>query len=127
MSKWILITLLAIGFTMASTGFNPVQAQIGYSYGPAPHCHGHHGHGHSSGYRTGYAPYGYGVPPVYGSSLGGYYSAPGLSFSRSTFYSGGIVPSPYGLGVGGLGVGGYSNYYGYRPQTLPRVQLRVGF
>ncbi len=123
MSKWILISCMALGLAIAGTGADSAHAQHGYVYGPAPHCHSHHGHGYPSGYRAGYSPYGYGVSGGYGygSSYGSYYGSPGLSISRSTYYSGGLVPTPYGVGVGG-----YSNY-GYRPNTLPRVQLRIGF
>ncbi|MEZ6082060.1 MAG: hypothetical protein R3C09_18205 [Pirellulaceae bacterium] len=119
MSKYTSIACLAVALALVGMGAQEAKAQHGH--------HGHHGHfghhGHHGGFR-GYGAHfgGYGRLPVYG--YGSYY-APGLSFSRSSYYSGGSFPSTLGP-FGGLG--GYGNYgYLSHQPAAPRVRLRIGF
>ncbi len=77
-------------------------------------------------YSTGYRAYSLGYAPV-----GGYY-APGLSL-RSGVGLNYIAPGPaayYGYGRNPYALGGYYGSPGfgaYGRQSLPRVQLRIGF
>ena len=100
----------------------------GAGYG-APGCHGHNaGYG---GYGAGYGGYGGGYVSQYQTSIvpvypGGIYQS--YSFGGSPFggYSNyGQIGSPLG-GNYGAGYGGGNYGYGHR-NTLPRVQLRIGF
>ena len=129
MSKWLLVSCLSIGMLMSGVGLSSAYADHGRGgYGGQP-GHGHHPHcGYGGqavqygsvglGYGVGYAPYGY----------SSYYARPGISVSRSSYYSGGLYAPPV-VPVSPYGLSGYRNY-GYRGssvRTLPRVQLRIGF
>ncbi len=110
---------------------------------PAPAAKADHGHGGYSGYGGGYgAPscnggFGYGS---YNGGYGGGYGGGNAQYQTAIIpvYPGGIYQS---YSFGGSPIGGYSNYgqigssfnarqygagYGHR-NTLPRVQLRIGF
>lgn len=124
MSKYMSIACLAVALALVGMGVQEAQAQHGRGGHRQHGGYGHHGgHGHHGGNRAIYGGY-YGGLPVYGAGYGSYY-APGLSLSRSSYYSGGSFPStlgPYG------GLGGYGNYgYLSHQPAPPRVQLRIGF
>jgi hypothetical protein len=123
MRNIVLASCLAIGLMMSSVGQNTAQADHGYGY-RAPSC----GYGQGGGFR-GYSA-GYGLyPSAFGAPGLGVYSRSGYSAARFGYPSafGGygrgfapvVVAPVYGYGVG------YGNVYGQ--QTLPRVQLRIGF
>ena len=127
MIRYMSIACLAAALTLVGMGAQDAKAQYGHG------GHGHHGHhscyGGYGGYGALYGGYGqnyggYGALPVVGAGYGSYY-APGLSISRSSYYSGGSFPSTLGP-FGGLG--GYGNYgYLSHQPAAPRVQLRIGF
>ena len=138
----LLVSAIAAPNAKADHGYRGSGYGGGYGSGyGAPSCHGH-----NSGYGAGYGGYGAGYGG-YGAGYGGYgggYATPyqtsivpvypggiyqSYSFGGSPFggYSNyGQIGSPFGAGLYGAGYGGSNYGYGQR-NTLPRVQLRIGF
>ncbi len=108
----------------------------GYESGyGAPGCHGHHagygggyggsGYGYGSGYGVGYAAqYQTSIVPVYPGGIYQSYSFGGSPFGGYSNY--GQIGSPFGSAGYGAGYGGL-NFGSVPRNTLPRVQLRVGY
>lgn len=119
MTKMILAATLAVGLLVATADLNQAQAQFGYGFRPVGCAPRVPVYTAGYGYHRAFSPY--------GTAYRGYYGAPGLTVSRTSYYAApGIrtFSSPYGLGgFGNLG------YPGLRipARTAPRVQLRVGF
>ena len=124
----LLVSAFAAHTAKADHGYG---GQYGGGYGSgyvAHNCHGYNS-GYGAGYGAGYGGY---VPqyqtsivPVYPGGIYQSYSFGGSPFGGYSNY--GQIGSPFGGGQHGVGYGN-SNYYGHgHRNTLPRVQLRIGF
>lgn len=126
MRKLLVSACFALALLFSSVVAPTAQADHGYGgrgYGfGAPSCHGY-----SSGYGYRYGgyvpPYQTAIVPVYPGGIYQSYSFGGAPFGGYSNF--GHIGSPFGGGYG-AGFGGVNYGYGHR-DTLPRVQLRIGF